>query len=267
MGYGDKQNTIGEWSIDKLSFIKKYLPIYSKATQKALHRYYIDAFAGNGEWIHRVKGGKVPGSATIALENISGFTNQFFIEMDDARVANLYRLIESFDAKDKAKIYQGDCNTVLPNILMKIHKKAPAFVFLDPSADQVEWETIEFLSKWKTELFILYPYHITIQRFLPKNKNSLKDWQRERLNKFFGTNKWEDIYMEKHRDYLCFELLELYTNNLRNIGYSYANISEVFKTPGGQKLYFMIWVGKSPVGKKLMDWVFQQQQVQMSLFE
>jgi three-Cys-motif partner protein len=263
VAYGEKGNTIGEWSIDKLKFLDKYLPTFAKATQRAKHRYYIDGFAGNGEWIHRDTGEYVEGSAAIALKNAEGFTKLHFVEMDKNRSDNLANLVGSFSAGNKTVIHQGDTNTLLPSIMKKIHPLAPTFVFLDPSGDQLNWKTIESLSKWQTELFILYPYHMTIARYLPID-GEIEDWQIERLNKFFGTHDWYEIYLNKPRNYLLFELLNLYTSRLVNIGYKYCNVSKCFKSTTGQNLYYMIWVGKHPAGKKIMDWVFKQQEDQLS---
>ncbi|KXG42851.1 three-Cys-motif partner protein TcmP [Tepidibacillus decaturensis] len=265
MAYGGKDNTIGEWSIDKLAFLEKYLPIFVNATKRALHRYYIDGFAGNGEWIHRETGEYVPGSATIALKYANDFTGLHFVEMDPDRVSNLKRLVKDFSTEHKAKVHQGDTNIILPEIMKGIHPKAPTFVFLDPSGDQLNWKTIESLANWKTELFILYPYHMTIARYLPNDKDELKDWQKGRLNNFFGTDEWYDIYTSNDRLYLLSELLNLYKSRLEKLGYSYCNVSEVFKNTTGQYLYYMIWVGKNAAGKKIMDWVYKQQNPQISL--
>jgi len=266
MAYGEKNNTIGEWSIFKLEFLEYYLPLYAKATKKAKHRYFIDAFAGNGKWIHRDKGIEVPGSAEIALRNIEGFTEMHFIEMEKNRVESLISLVKSYSSENKAFVHQGDCNELIPSILDKINKKAPTFVFLDPSGDQVRWKTIEILSQWKTELFILYPWNMTLARYLPRNKN-ITERSVNRLNNFFGTHEWYEIYMRVERPYLMSELLNLYMRRLKEIGYPYNNISNVIRSSTGQKLYYMIWVGKHKAGKEIMDWVYRRQQQQLTIFD
>lgn len=91
---------------------------------------------------------------------------------------------------------------------------------------------------------------MTIARNLPRNPNTQKDWQKERLNAFFGTNEWEYIYNNRPRIYLTEELLKLYTKRLKEIGYKHLIISDCFRSTTGQKLYYMIWVGKHPVEKK-----------------
>lgn len=265
MSYGEKENFIGQWSIDKLLFLERYLPFFIKATQKALHRYYIDGFAGRGEWIHKNTGEIVPGSAVIALKHAEFFTHLFFIEFDSVRASYLKNLVKEMNLDSKVTILVGDCNKEIKEITRKIHLRAPTFVFLDPSGDQLYWNTIEHLSTWKTELFILYPYNMTIARYLPLNGNQ-EDWVNPRLDSLFGTNEWLEIYKANRRLYLESKLLKLYTDRLRLLGFTHCNVSDCFKSDTGQKLYYMIWVGKHPIGKKIMDWVFNKQNNQIAFF-
>lgn len=264
MTYGEK-DAIGRWSLGKLAFLERYLPAYLRATKPAMHRYYIDGFAGRGQWIDKSTGQNVDGSAAIALQHANKFTHLYFIEYEDDRAKNLRTLIDSYGASHKATVYVGDCNEHLPIIMRKINYKAPTFVFLDPSKDQLQWRSLELLSQWKTELFILFPLNMTILRFLPRRGNQ-ENWATERLDRFFGTREWEDIYKNKSRPYLASELLKLYISRLTNLGYEHINISDIFKSDTGQSLYYMIWVGKHPVGKKIMDTVFEKQSPQLKLF-
>lgn len=265
MGYG-KNDEIGQWSVDKLSFLERYLPAFAKATKKAKQRYYIDGFCGKGVWTHKKTKEKIQGSASIALNYSEDFTHQYFIDLDNERINEVKEIINKKSILNKATAINGDCNVEIINIMKKIHKRAPTFVFLDPSGDHIHWKTIQYLSNWRTELFILFPYHITIRRFLPIDINKQAEWMKKRLNEFFGTNKWEEIYYQTHRNYLASKLLELYTSRLNDIGYIHCNVSDVFKTDTGQNLYYMIWVGKHPVGKKIMNYVFEKQSDQLKLF-
>jgi three-Cys-motif partner protein len=210
-------------------------------------------------------GQKVSGSPAIALQYAEQFTHLYFVEYDPQRAESLRSLIHSNGAEHKATVFTGDCNVYLHTIIERIHPKAPTFVFLDPSAAQLHWTTVQKLADWRTELFILFPLNMTILRLLPKN-GQLQEGSRDRLNAVFGTNEWERIYKEKSRTYLISELLNLYTKRLVELGYDHVIKSEVFKSDTGQKLYYMIWVGKHPVGKKIMDHVFEQQDPQLKLF-
>lgn len=264
MAYGEEAK-IGQWSLDKLAFLERYLPAYLRATRSALHKYYIDGFAGRGEWVNKRTGQKVAGSATIALQYAEQFTHLFFVEFEEERAENLRDLIRIHNASHKATVFVGDCNLLLSKVVKRIHPSAPSFAFLDPSSDQLQWKTIEMLSKWKTELFILFPLNMTLIRYLPKN-GKITEWARIRLNGVFGTDEWEQLFQNTPRSRLKSELLMLYTNRLRSLGYEHVNISDVFKSDSGQKLYYMIWVGKHPIGKKIMDKVFEKQSDQLKLF-
>lgn len=264
MAYGE-EDKIGRWSIDKLAFLEKYIPAYLNATKKSWQRYYIDGFAGQGRWIHNKTGKVVDGSPAIVLKHAEQFTHLHFVEYDHDRANQLIELVKQFNATHKATIHVGDCNKKIPEIMQGIHKKAPCFVFLDPSKHSLHWPTIVVLSKWRTELFILFPLNMTLIRFLPRH-GQLKPWAADHLNPVFGTNEWETIYREVPRYMLAQSLLDLYTERLKDLGYEFINISRIFKSDRGQKLYYMIWVGKHPVGKKIMDSVFLQQPGQLELF-
>lgn len=264
MAYGE-QDVIGRWSIDKLSFLEKYIPAYLRATGRSYQRYYIDGFAGKGKWIHKNTGELVDGSPAIVLKHADKFTHLHFIEYDDIRANQLKELVSYYNATNKVTVHVGDCNEVIPTVLQRINLRAPSFVFLDPSKDQLKWETISTLSKWKTELFILFPLNMTLLRFLPRHGN-IHPWAPDRLTPLFGTDEWEYLYKSVPRYELAHSLLELYTQRLKNLGYDHINISRIFKNDNGQRLYYMIWVGKHPIGKKIMDSIFEQQPGQLELF-
>lgn len=264
MSYGE-HDVIGRWSIDKLSFLEKYIPAYLRATSRSYQRFYIDGFAGKGRWIHKNTGESVDGSPAIVLRNAEKFTHLHFIECDPVRAEQLNELVGYYKATNKTTVHIGDCNETIPKIMQKINYKAPSFVFLDPSKDQLKWSTISTLSQWKTELFILFPLNMTLLRFLPRHGN-IHPWAPKRLTPLFGTEEWKSLYDNVPRHDLAQALLNLYTNRLRSLGYNHINVSRIFKNDNGQRLYYMIWVGKHPIGKKIMDTVFEQQPGQLELF-
>jgi hypothetical protein len=65
------------WTLKKLEFLKKYLPAFVKATQKATSRHYVDGFAGPG-YNRQEDGTLVEGSPLLALQH--QFTSFFFVE-------------------------------------------------------------------------------------------------------------------------------------------------------------------------------------------
>jgi three-Cys-motif partner protein len=266
LAYGGQYDEIGDWSVQKLKFIENYLPHYLRATKKAMHRYYIDLFAGKGKWIHKETREIIDGSPAISMKYKDHFTKLFYIEMDEERCHSLEQLSNE-NGCTNVEIIQGDCNLQIESVLKQMHQRAPTFVFVDPSADQVQFATMELLAKWKTELFILFPYQMTIRRYLPRDKEKMQKWNINRLNSFFGSMDWKEIYENSHRDYLLSKMLDFYTSNLKKLGYEYIHISEVFKMQNGPELYMMLWVGKHPVGNKIMKRIYENQTTQLSLFE
>ncbi|WP_416149454.1 three-Cys-motif partner protein TcmP [Salipaludibacillus sp. HK11] len=266
MAYGKNDDKVGQWSVDKLALLKKYIPIFTKATQKAHHRYYIDCFAGKGEWIHKETNKKVEGSAVIAMKHAKEFTHIYLIEFDKQRVNHLNKLAEKYSCTDKVTILHGDCNEKIHTVMNHINKKAPTFVFLDPSKDQIKWKTIEFLSKWKTELFMLFPYHMFLNRMLPTDKSKITKNNINRMNEFLGTDEWQPIYYDKVRVYYFSEIYDLYSSRINNLGYTYIYLSNVFRVQNGPNLYYMIFAGKHKAGMDIMKWVQRGQHEQLKLF-
>jgi len=68
------------WTLKKLEFLKRYLPAFVKATQKAISRHYVDGFAGPG-YNRQEDGTLVEGSPLLALQH--QFTSFFFVEKDN----------------------------------------------------------------------------------------------------------------------------------------------------------------------------------------
>jgi three-Cys-motif partner protein len=257
LGYGET-GTIGAWSKRKLQLLSDYLPIYLKACRRAQHRYYVDAFAGRGRWKVRGTGEVVEGSPRIALQHLVNFTKVFLVEMDKSKARDLMELKMSSLNADKVEVFIDDANEAVKSIFSKIHPKAPTFVFLDPSGDQLHWSTIDYISHWQTELYVLYPSGMTIMRYLSRDQK-LDDRFVHRLNQFFGCEDWRHLY--EHyvgglREKLPKALLDLYVQRMRDLGYSQFYQSECYRTrtygSSGQRLYYMIWAGKHEVGGKIM---------------
>lgn len=260
MGFGD--DGVGEWSQLKLQYLSSYLSCFTKATARAMHRYYIDGFAGKGKWPLRNSKKEIKGSPLIALDTEPRFTKCFFIEKNQDNVNNLIKVSKEYSNRE-FEVIVGDCNVKMKDVLEVINKRAPTFVFLDPTAGHLSWETIELLSQWQTELFINFPLHMDLLRNLPNNRSKLKKRNEDKLNMVFGGQKWKGIYDRKFAlsgaRFSSWNLMELYITGLKELGYSYINYSDVIKNSSGQKLYYMIWAGKHQVGGKIINYVLKRQ--------
>ena len=241
---------VGSWTQDKLKILQQYLPAYLAATTKALERIYIDAFAGPG--LNRVRGTNrtIDGSPLIALDarapNGTKFDRLFFIERDAAIAAELRGVLKTRDKTQRATVIDGDVNKELPRLIIKLHQRSPTFVFVDPDGIEPQWTTIEAIAPWRTELLINFPLGMSINR----NPDSAK------VTAYFGTEQWRGLWNSPGRTH---QLLQLYKERLRRLGYQYTTEDDrLIKTSGGRHLYYLVFVSKVLPAKKIMTWVLGQ---------
>jgi len=152
---------VGQWSIDKLKLLEKYLHAYTTILTnqqwcRALH--YIDAFAGAGTAIDRETQEFLDASPRVAVNTDPPFTHLVFIDKDARRAAELERLQDEFAYRD-IDIYQGDSNDIIVNkVIPQISRNERAFLLIDPYGMGVKWQTIELAARVGTfEVFVNYP--------------------------------------------------------------------------------------------------------------
>ena len=243
---------VGAWTQDKLKVVADYLPAYLTATQKAIERVYIDAFAGPGANELERTGEIIGGSPLIALDargkNGRGFDRLFFIESDEAAVQELRAAVDERGGRDRAKVIQGDVNIELPRLIERINKRSPTFVFLDPVGIDPAWETIKSLADNQTELLINFPLGMSINRNLDSPKT----------DSYFGTPDWRPIW-ETGRTWRAPGLIDLYLKRLADEGWKHhVRDPRLVKDDGNRNLYYLLFAGKVPIGKRIMASVFGQ---------
>lgn len=257
----------------KLKYLEKYVNAYLTATKRLPYKYFVDAFAGTGECIVcdvrcKSRGGKkcaecsmggkrIDGSAIISLKAKENFTKYFFIELNSNNIGELKKTIkEKINSERSIRVHylKGDTNIVLPKIDSILPKKSGVLIFLDPEGPELFWDTIVALSKLeKCDLLILYPYDMSLVRLTTIYGN--------KLDKFFGTKEWSDLYFNgRTPNERRLALLNFYRNNLMKIGFSYV-IPKPIKTGfrNGKLLYYLILATHKSVGQKIMSDIFNKE--------
>lgn len=234
----------GNWSVDKLERVRKYLGAYTTILSKYPYRIaYIDAFAGTGyqilksderadqllfpELAEQEPQTFLDGSARMALQVRPRFTKYIFIEQDQNRFAELEKLKTDFpDMAQDIIMVQADCNAYLQDICSNYKwKKNRAVLFLDPFGMQVQWKTIEAIASTEAiDLWVLFPLGVAVNRLLRRDAHIGDKW-RQRLDDLFGTPDWYDqFYQPKTRQTLFGE--ETTTEKVGNfdaIGHFFIN--------------------------------------------
>jgi len=240
---------VGEWTQDKLKILELYLPRYLSATSKAIDRVYIDAFAGPGTNVLRTSRTTIPGSPLIAAAAVASngarFTRLIFIEKDKALAEELASKLSS---DPRCEVYQGDVNVVLPSVVTTINRRAPTFVLLDTEGIEPKWTTVQAIAPWKVELLVNFPLGMSIKRN-PESQKTID---------YFDTDAClpllEQSTVEKDR-----ALLDLYKAGLAKLGFGFTTTNDrLIRTQGNRKLYYLVFVSKEDIGRRIMNAVLKQ---------
>lgn len=199
----------GPWTEQKLdtfiAYVKAYLTIMNKQKQR-WKTIYFDGFAGAGERIQKGSIGELKFEfvySKTALEDLGVFRGSikrilelpqpywfdwyYFVDIDPEATESIKKLVEETKPgfADRIQIRQSDCNEQLIEMANKALKSGEyaALVFLDPFGMQVKWESIAALKNTRSDVWLLLPSGVAINRLLPR-KGAIQNPQK--LETFFG---------------------------------------------------------------------------------
>ena len=202
----------GNWTEKKLDAFAKYVVAYLTIMKKNPYwkTIYFDGFVGCGERKDKCKTSiyqqlllteqeeklyKGAAERVLTLPNNLSFDFHYFIDSNEESLKKLEKKLAVLQ-KAKENPFQfrsGDCNQRLLELsnAMKQHKNSFAsLVLLDPFGMQINWESIESLRDTRTDIWILIPTGVIVNRLLDK---SCKLKHSTKLQSFFGLDKDEII--------------------------------------------------------------------------
>ena len=214
----------GSWTEEKLNIFTDYLCAYLTALKyQNFHKIYIDAFAGTGEIETSDDGQILIGSAKRALSAADKFDHYYLIEHDKKKAAELQNMVntEFPSLKEIVTVYCGDANDKLAQIIREVDwRYNRGLLFLDPFATQVNWSTLETVSKTKSiDVWYLFPFS-ALNRMLPNN-GKYKTWE-DCINRILGDSGWqtefykEDPQMSIFDDPVDVEAMESSTRKIKD---------------------------------------------------
>ena len=256
-----KQRDWSWWSEAKLDILHEYLMVFALASKGALERIYLDLFAGSFENKRRDREGYFPGSPKIALNIEPAFTRIAFFEKHYKANALVSSIQDTEPHKTRSwKVFSGDCNVTIDEGLEYIrNRRAPTIAFLDPDGLQVNWTTLEKLAKWKRnsktkmELFILFNVSALPRVIGARHTN--------KLNNFYGTEKWDSIYLLHRKrsldaNSLRKQLVNLYRWRLEEkLKYETTHVIGI----GDNNIpkYALIFATDHSVGDRVMNYIYK----------
>jgi len=239
----------GLWTEQKLDAFEKYVKAYLTIMNKSRDKFgwkliYFDAFAGSGS--RETESGekdknKFPlfditeedeavycGAAErVTSINLRGFDYYYFIESDELSKSELeQRLNPIKSAKNlDLRFRSGDANEYIKMLAetMKSNIKYCSLVMIDPFGMQVDWESIEQLKGTKTDLWILIPSGVIVNRLLDR---SGKLPHIEKLVSFFGLSELEikERFYKKQTSSGLFDM----EDEVRKVSEPIKKITEVY---------------------------------------
>lgn len=208
----------GSWTEQKLNAFEKYVRAYLTIMNKFRDKYrwellYLDGFAGSGTRSNEQKVQEVDNTIQLfeddtisqagldtykgAAERVlsisgRGFDYYYFIDKEASSLERLEKRLENINKIGKREFRSGDANEQVKKMASALkNKKLKALVLLDPFGMQVNWESIQQLKDTGTDLWILVPTGVIVNRLLDR-KGELTHI--DKLTSFFG--KEEDDLRE-----------------------------------------------------------------------
>lgn len=204
----------GAWTEEKLNAFEKYVNAYLTIMNKYRGQYdwkliYFDGFAGSGSRNedttsednqlmidlideHQITAEELTpykGAAERVL-NIAqdGFDFYYFIDKDAASSSQLQEKLKPNQKDKRLEFRHSDANTEVSKLAdaMRKNSKLKALVLLDPFGMQVDWSSIEKLKGTSTDLWILIPTGVIVNRLLDRK---CKLTHIEKLTSFFGKDE------------------------------------------------------------------------------
>lgn len=204
----------GTWTEEKLDALEKYVNAYLKIMNVYKDRYgwkliYFDGFAGSGS---RNEDGSQPVSELMfdlfkdqyideeelntyrgAAERVlgiaqRGFDQYVFVDKYKSSSQQLEERLTPFKKEKNLVFMTSDANkqvTTLAEAMQK-NRKLASLILLDPFGMQVDWASIQQLKETRTDLWILIPTGVIVNRLLDR-KCELTHI--DKLTSFFGKDE------------------------------------------------------------------------------
>lgn len=259
----------GDGTIEKLDAMQRYADRYTtvlknqpKESARKFTLHYVDPFANNGSvTLSRgaFAGQTIPGSVPRALEvTDKPFDRVLLIDNDAQKCRELHDLVERSGDGSRVEVREGDANVELRKFARWIgrpeHGLHRAFIFIDPYAMTVDWETLEALAVTKRcDVLMLFPL-MAVRRQL-----TLRKWpDREKqaaLNRFLGGGYWRELYSELGGTITCDRgyraILDLYVRLLGEIFIRVVEPGRTLGNPSSDPRFTLLFAASNENGSEV----------------
>ena len=247
----------GQWTEDKLNAFENYVKAYLKIMNSYRDKYcwkllYFDGFAGSGSRTISADNTRAEESlfaefnifeeedtykgAAERVLNIEqrGFDSYYFIDIDKESSNKLKQKLSRYEDSRNLNFITSDANGELHKLadMMRRDKSISSLVLLDPFGMQVDWASIEKFKNTRTDLWILIPTGVIVNRLLDRNGELIHI---ERLKTFFGKDEdfLREYFYRKRQEQTLFgeiDIIEKIEHPIKRIAELYIQrLGEIFK--------------------------------------
>lgn len=279
----------GPWTEKKLQAFSKY--VWSYLTIMKNNPYwktiYFDGFAGSGTkekedeselykqlQITEQEEKTYIGAAerVLTLNDDLTFSYYYFIDKDEKSLDILKDKLKVIEGK-KLEFRSGDMNKHIHDLAQALRsqdRKLAALIFLDPFGMQIDWTSIEKLKGSRSDVWILVPTGVIVNRLLDRaGKLEFSD----KLETFFGM-PIEEIknffYKQEVKQTLFGEeetitkvsepikkIAKLYVDRMKTIWQHVTEEPLVLKNRNGVPLFHFVFASNNPTALKIARQIIQ----------
>jgi len=285
-----KKSWGGPWTKKKLEAFSKYVWSYLTIMKKFpfWKTIYFDGFAGSGSRKEIKKNTpllslfnltneeenlyKGAAERVIDLKDNLSFDYYYFIDTDKKALNKLKeKLLKKSNGK-KLIFRHDDVNNQLKKLAETLKKgKYVALVFLDPFGMQIKWDSIAQLKGTRSDVWILIPTGVIVNRLLDK-KGKLKF--KDKLEDFFGlsVNEIESIFYRKKTISTLFndeeeqmikitepikKIAEVYTERMSTI-WKYVTEPLVLKNSTGVPIFHLVFASNNKTAYNIASQIIEK---------
>ncbi|MCK4643474.1 three-Cys-motif partner protein TcmP [bacterium] len=293
---GDYKKFGGEWTEAKLRVLEKYVRAYLTIMRKRkFETVYIDGFAGYcklenetpeektlfhdiSETSNRVYEGSVYRILKISLLNPElSFSRYVFIDQNRDYLDRIKEIMNKEGLNidnSKVSFLHHDCNFALTEILKVLNNPSiRGFIHLDPYGMSLNWETLKGLETTSSDLWVLIPSGVAINRLLTIDKIPKAGFLKK-LTSFFGVDEEEIIqtFYEEKRAHTLFgqeksyrkysdnisRIIDLYSRKLHSIGYK-VSIPLELRNKRNAPIFHFLAASRNNVAIKIADDIIRKE--------
>jgi len=254
---GQIVDIVGPWASDKHDRLRKYIDASRSVRAKFLPprgtggAAYIDLFSGPGRSVTDPGGDYIDGSPLVAYraaqQSQTRFSELYFNDVIPANTAALAHRIKALGGA--ANIYNLPAEAAVDKVLYALNPAGLHFAFLDPyNLESLPFSIVRKLAQLPRMDMLIHVSVFDLQR----NLRRYMEEGAPQLDSFMPG--WRDAVHSKRPDQAVrADLLQYWLSEIRKLGTSPAEGIELVSGPGGQRLYWLVFVSAHELARQLWD--------------